>query len=68
MAIRNILTEGDDTLQKSCRPVTEFNERLWTLLDDMAERCIKRTAWVWLPRRWVSSAGFLSWIWAREKA
>ena len=37
MAIRNILTEGDDTLQKSCRPVTEFNERLWTLLDDMAE-------------------------------
>ena len=37
MAIRNILTEGDDTLKKVCRPVTEFNERLWTLLDDMAE-------------------------------
>ena len=37
MAIRNILTEGDPTLHKVCRPVTEFNERLWQLLDDMAE-------------------------------
>lgn len=37
MALRNILKEGDETLTKHCRPVTDFNERLWTLLDDMAE-------------------------------
>ncbi len=37
MALRNILKEGDETLSKVCRPVTEFDERLWQLLDDMAE-------------------------------
>lgn len=37
MAIRNILKNEDPTLRKLCRPVTEFNERLWQLLDDMAE-------------------------------
>ena len=37
MAIRNILKDEDPTLRKVCRPVTEFNERLWQLLDDMAE-------------------------------
>ncbi len=37
MALRNILTEKESVLHKVCRPVTEFNERLWTLLDDMAE-------------------------------
>ncbi len=37
MALRNILKEGDDRLRKKSREVTEFNERLWTLLDDMAQ-------------------------------
>lgn len=37
MALRNILKEGDETLTKRCRPVTDFNDRLHTLLDDMAE-------------------------------
>lgn len=37
MALRNILKEGDETLTKHCRPVTDFNARLHTLLDDMAE-------------------------------
>ena len=37
MALRNILKEGDETLEKRCRPVTDFNERLHILLDDMAE-------------------------------
>ncbi|MBQ2688278.1 MAG: peptide deformylase [Clostridia bacterium] len=37
MAIRNIVKEGDDVLAKKARPVTEFNERLHTLLDDMAD-------------------------------
>lgn len=37
MAIRNILTQDESTLYKVCKPVTDFDERLWTLLDDMAE-------------------------------
>ena len=37
MAIRNIVKEGDPILGKVCRPVTDFNERLWLLLDDMHE-------------------------------
>lgn len=37
MAIRNIITEEDPFLHKKCRPVEKFNQRLWTLLDDMAE-------------------------------
>ena len=37
MALRMILTEGNPTLNKVCRPVTAFDERLATLLDDMKE-------------------------------
>ena len=37
MALRNILKEGDERLRKKSRPVTDFNERLWTLLDEMYE-------------------------------
>ena len=35
MAIRNIVKKGDEILNKNCKPVTEFNEKLWALLDDM---------------------------------
>lgn len=38
MAIRNIIELGqDDSLRKRCRKVERFDERLATLLDDMAE-------------------------------
>ena len=37
MGIRNILTDKDPALHKTCKPVTDFNERLWKLLDDMKE-------------------------------
>ena len=37
MALRNILKEGDERLRKKSRPVTDLNERVWTLLDDMYE-------------------------------
>ena len=40
MALRNILIEGEPTLEKTSRPVTEFNNRLHTLLDDMRETLI----------------------------
>lgn len=37
MAILNIVKEGDPTLRKICRPVTEITPRILTLLDDMRE-------------------------------
>ncbi|MBE6901727.1 MAG: peptide deformylase [Ruminococcaceae bacterium] len=37
MALREIVKYGDDILRKKCRPVTAFDEKLWTLLDDMKE-------------------------------
>lgn len=37
MAIRNILHEGDPTLNKKSRIVNEYNQRLHELLDDMRE-------------------------------
>jgi len=37
MALRTILTEGEDTLYRKSREVVKFDERLHTLLDDMAE-------------------------------
>ena len=37
MALRKIALQGEECLTKVCRPVTEFNDRLHTLLDDMAE-------------------------------
>ena len=37
MALRKILTDGDTALHKMCRPVTSFDARLHTLLDDLKE-------------------------------
>ena len=37
MAIRTIVKNGDPVLRKVCRPVTDFGEKLHTVLDDMAE-------------------------------
>ena len=37
MALLNILKEGDETLKKISRPVTEITDRTKTLLDDMAQ-------------------------------
>ncbi len=37
MALRNILTDDETALHKKCRLVTDFNARLHSLLDDMAE-------------------------------
>ncbi len=37
MAERIILTQGDPALEKKCRPVTKFDRRLHTLIDDMRE-------------------------------
>ncbi len=37
MAIRNIVQVGDDVLRQKCEPVEVFDEKLWTLLDDMKD-------------------------------
>ena len=37
MAIRKIVTMGDEVLRKKSRPVVNFNEKLWQLLDDMKD-------------------------------
>lgn len=41
MALRKIVEQGEDCLNKVCRPVTEFNPRLRTLLDDLVETLSK---------------------------
>lgn len=41
MALRNIVKDGDPILRKKCRPVTEFNEKLATLLDDMGDTMLE---------------------------
>ena len=40
MALRTIVLEGDSVLHKHCRPVTNFDERLHQLIDDMRETLI----------------------------
>lgn len=37
MALRNIVTVGDRVLSQKCRPVTNFDDRLSVLIDDMID-------------------------------
>ncbi len=41
MAIRNIVTLGDDVLRKVCRTQLTFDDKLHTILDDMKETMYK---------------------------
>ena len=41
MAIRKIVTLGDDALRKHCKPQVKFDKRLATLLKDMADTMYK---------------------------
>ena len=40
MALRKILTDAEPALHKVCKPVTAFDKKLHTLLDDMRETLI----------------------------
>ena len=40
MALRTIVLDGDPILKKVCRPVTNFDDRLAQLIDDMKETLI----------------------------
>lgn len=37
MAIRTIIEQGDEALAKRCHPVTNFDEKLWELVDDLRD-------------------------------
>ena len=37
MALRNIVLQGDEILRKRCREVTNIDDRIITILDDMVE-------------------------------
>ncbi len=37
MAIRNVVQVGDEVLRKRCFEVENFDEKLWSLLDDMKD-------------------------------
>ena len=41
MAIRTIVTREDPILSKRCHAVTQFDEKLWDLLEDMKETLIE---------------------------
>ncbi len=41
MALRNIVEKGERCLEKRCRPVVNFDERLHILLDDMGDTLIQ---------------------------
>lgn len=41
MAIRNIVTIGNDVLREKCREVTSFDARLGILIDDMIDTMFK---------------------------
>ena len=41
MAIRNVIQIGNEVLRKKSKPVREFDEKLWELLDDMKETMFK---------------------------
>jgi len=41
MAIRNLTNWNDPKFRKRSRPVEQYDERLWTLLDDMRDTLVK---------------------------
>lgn len=37
MAIKKVVQMGDPVLRQKCEPITEFDEKLWKILDDMKD-------------------------------
>ncbi|MFR1617786.1 MAG: hypothetical protein ACLSUM_10655 [Dysosmobacter welbionis] len=56
MSIREILKDGEPALSKVCHPVTQFDQKLWDLLDDLKRRWPRPTGWAGGPQ-WGSCAG-----------
>ena len=51
MALRNVVKKGDPILNKKCRAVTEYNERLHVLIDDLKETLADADGRAWPHRR-----------------
>ena len=47
MAIRKIVTLGDDALRKHCKPQDKFDKRLATLLKDLRDRGLLDETIIW---------------------
>ena len=54
MALRKILNKSDEILHKVCKPVTEFDDKLGQLLDDMTETLKNANELVLQVHRWQS--------------
>ena len=37
MAVKQVVQVGDPVLRKKCEPITEFDEKLWVILEDMRD-------------------------------
>ena len=37
MAVKQVVQVGDPVLRKKCEPITEFDEKLWAILEDMRD-------------------------------
>jgi peptide deformylase len=37
MAVRKVVQVGNSVLRQKCEPITEFDEKLWAILDDMKD-------------------------------
>lgn len=64
MALRKILTDRDPVLHKTSRPVTNFDDRLHDLLDDLKETLANAAAPALRLPRWEFCAAASLW-WTR---
>ena len=37
MAVKKVVQVGDPVLRRKCEPITEFDEKLWSILEDMRD-------------------------------
>ena len=37
MAVKKVVQVGDPVLRRKCEPITEFDEKLWAILEDMRD-------------------------------
>ena len=65
MALRQIRIQGDEVLEKVCRPVEKISPRIATLIEDMIETMYENEGWLHL--RWVYFAASLLLTWEKDQ-
>jgi peptide deformylase len=59
MALRNVVEEGDEILRKKAREVTEIDDRIRTLVQDMEETMVaSHGVGIAAPQNFPGGAGF----------